>query len=282
MTNRTISLSPVLSIAAAWLLAMAVFLPAQAAERTKVEAFLQATGFDVALDSIALAAEDAPLMLGMRAEDFGFQWTRAAEEVFDTGRMRGMAVDLLEQTLSDALLNHAADFYASPLGLRLVAVENASHMEEDDEAKREEGERLLAGIRAEAPDRLAAIERMNGAIDSAGMGVRAVQEIQLRFLLAAAQAGVIEMRFDEDGLRELLRQDEDKMRASMEASALANSAWTYRDFTTSEIVAYAEALEDERMREVYDLMNAIQWEIMANRFEALALKLAGMTRGEEL
>jgi len=36
------------------------------------------------------------------------------------------------------------------------------------------------------------------------------------------------------------------------------------------------------MQEVYDLMNAIQWEIMANRFEALAVKMAGMSRGEEL
>ncbi|MDQ2088689.1 DUF2059 domain-containing protein [Marimonas arenosa] len=262
-------------------LVLGLTLPARAADRDKLVAFLQVTGFDVALDSIALAAEDAPMMLGMRAKEFGYQWKSAAEEVFDSTLMRGMAVDILEKTLNDALLNHAAAFYATPLGLRLVEVENASHMAED-EPKRAEGERLLAEITETDPERLAQIKRMNDAIDGAGLAVRAVQEIQLRFLMAAGQAGVIGRTFDENELRELLSQDEDKMRESMQASAMANSAWTYRDFSTEEIETYAAALEDERMQQVYDLMNAIQWEIMANRFEALAVRMAGMTRGEEL
>ena len=81
---------------------------ARAADRDRVEAFLQVTGFDVALDSIALAAEDAPTMLGLRAEEFGFQWKQAAEEVFERELMHGMALDILEQALSDELLSHAA------------------------------------------------------------------------------------------------------------------------------------------------------------------------------
>ena len=262
--------------------ALSLVAAAQAAGRDKVEAFLKVTGFDVALDSIALAAEDAPAMLGMRADDFGYQWKRAAADVFDTAQMREMALGLLEKTLSDDLLDHAAGFYATPLGLRLVEAENISHLHEDDDAKRKAGDALVDEMREGDPERMRMLARMNEAIDASGMGLKAVQEIQLRFLLAADRAGVLHLKIDEDELRAMLARNEQEMRASMAASALANSAWTYRDFSTGELQTYTEALEDERMQQVYDLMNAIQWEIMANRFEALATRMAGMTKGEEL
>ena len=281
MAYRAVWAAGLRAIAAFWIF-VTVVGAAQAASRDKLEAFLQITGFDVALDSIALAAEDAPAMLGITAESFGFQWTRAADEVFDSALMRGMAMDILEKTLSDELLGHAAAFYATPLGLRLVEVENASHMGEDNEAKQEASDLLLEELRQDDPRRVQLLERMNQAIDSTGMGVRAVIEIQVRFLLAASQAGVFELRIGEEELRALLAEDEDEMRTSMAASSLANAAWTYRDFDTDEVRIYTEALEDERMQQVYALMNAIQWEIMANRFEALALKMAGMSPGEEL
>ncbi len=269
-----------------WLLALLfISLTAQAgqaADRDRLTAFLGITGFDVALDSIALSAENAPLMLGMEADDFGYQWTRTTKQVFDSARMRAMALDLLEKTLSDELLTHAAAFYATPLGLRLVEVENASHMMEDDAAKKAQGEALIAAMKRDDPARLGLIGRMNDAIDSSGHGVRAVQEIQLRFILTADAAGVLRLRIDEADLRARMRESEDELRANLKVSALTNAAYTYRDFSNAEILAYAEALEDPRMAKVYDLMNAIQWEIMADRFEALAVKMAGMNPGEEL
>ena len=267
---------------AAILLVGAIAQAGQAADRDRLKAFLGITGFDVALDSIALSAENAPIMLGMQADDFGYQWTSTTKQVFDSAQMRAMALDLLEKTLSDDLLTHAAAFYATPLGLRLVEVENASHMMEDDTAKKAEGEALIEKMRNDDPVRLGLIRRMNDAIDSAGHGARAVQEIQLRFLMAADAAGVLRLRIDEEGLRARLRENESVLRKNLEASALANEAYTYRAFSNTEIEAYAEALEHQKMSKVYDLMNAIQWEIMANQFEALAVKMAGMSPGEEL
>lgn len=269
--------------AAAGLLALILLSGAgQAADRDKLQAFLKVTGFDVALDSIALSANDAPLMLGMEASDFGFHWSRISKEVFAQDKMHGMALDLLEKTLEDDLLAHAATFYASPLGMRLVEVENASHLVEDTEAKRKAGDLLIEQMQRDNPHRLAEIKRMNAAIDSSGHGVRAVQEIQVRFLMAASNAGVLRMKIDEQALRARLRENEGELRDSMKKSALAGAAYTYKDFTDAEISAYADALEDKRMVEVYELMNAIQWEIMANRFEALAGKMVGLDKGEEL
>ena len=144
------------------LVALVMILPdaGRPAERGQVEAFLKTTGFDVALDSIALSAGDAPRMLGIDAGAFGSEWTRLTKEVFDTGTMREMALDVLEKALDPADLAHAVAFYASDLGQRLVAAENASHMMEDDAAKQEEGRRLVAEMVRTGSGRLELLKRI--------------------------------------------------------------------------------------------------------------------------
>lgn len=263
-----------LGLAAVWLAG-----PARASERDRLVAFLEVTGFDVAIDSLALSAADAPAMIGMTPEDFGPAWPRITAEVFDSALMRDMALDMLDATLDAEMLGHAAAFYASDLGRRLVEVENASHMTRSDEAGRAEAEARAARL---PPDRRAVFERMNAAIDGSGMAERAMREIQVRFLLAAADAGLTEGGYDADLLRRLLAQGADEARAEMREAALAGAAQTYRDLSTDDLRAYARALEDPVMARVYELMNAVQFEIMADRFEALAARLGAVPPARDL
>jgi hypothetical protein len=218
-------------------------------------------------------------MLGLSASDFGLGWADLAGEVFDTGRMREMGLDILGQAMDDEMLSHAAEFYASDLGQRLVAVENASHLHEDDDAKRAEGEALLAQM---MPERAEVLGALNTAVDSAGTGVKAVQEIQMRFLLAASYAGVLESEIDEETLRAVLAEGEAELRESLRISALASAAYTYQSLSTEDLRAYVAALEHPTMARVYELMNAVQYEIMANRFEALALRMTDLQPAQEL
>ncbi|SDC09307.1 DUF2059 domain-containing protein [Ruegeria marina] len=262
------------------LLSLAV-LPARAADRTRIEAFLVTTGFDVALDSIALSSASAPQMLGLDAEAFGQQWRDLAGEVFDTDAMRSDALDILEETLSDDALDHAVAFYASDLGQRLVVAENASHME-DDELKQEAGQAIVSELVRHGSTRVEWLKRMNRAIDSSGTALRALQEIQLRFLLAASAAGVIELDMDTEDLRTLLRRNETELRNSLQISALAGAAFTYQAFSDSEVQTYTEALEQPLMQEVYELLNAVQYHIMADRFERLATRMAGLQPTQDL
>ena len=61
-------------------------------------------------------------------------------EVFDTDLMHAMALEILGTTLSDDLLVHAADFYASPIWANVWSkAENTSHMIDDDGLKSEAG-----------------------------------------------------------------------------------------------------------------------------------------------
>ncbi len=254
---------------------------AQAADRANVEAFLKVTGFDVAIDSIALSATSAPDLLGMNQGDFGAQWTTVAEDVFDTELMQNRALDILEATLEDDLLAHAAAFYASDLGQRLVEVENSSHMAEDEE-KELVGNAMLADLEAKDDPRIDLFRRMSVAIDPNDIGPQAMTEIQVRFILAASYAGVIDLRTDEDGLRALLNENAEEMAEAIETSSLANAAYTYRDFTLEELVEYTEALEHPDMMTVYELMNAVHFEVMSNRFEALALRMGDIQPVQDL
>lgn len=268
----------------AFILAMtlAFALPLRAADQGALERFLEVTGFDVALESIQLSADSAPEMLGLEADDFGSEWSRLVGEVFDTRLMHEMALDILGETLSDDLLDHAAEFYASDLGQRLVAVENKSHMAEDDGLKAESGAEIIAGLQRIGSPRVDILQRLNVASDVEGISVRAIQEVQIRFLLAAAVAGVIELQMEEPDLRAAMAAQAEQLGEQIAANALANAAYTYQAFSDDDLAAYAEALEHPKMQKVYTLMNAVQYEIMANRFEAIAARLSAMQPSQDL
>lgn len=255
---------------------------AEAPSRDKLEEFLEVTGFDVALESIRLSADAAPQMLGLEADDFGSEWKRLVKEIFETGLMHDMALDMLEQTLSAELLTHAADFYASDLGARLVVAENSSHMIEEDGLKTESGSQIIEGLTRIGSPRVGILERLNIASGGEETSLRSIQDIQIRFLMAAAGAGVIELQMEEPDLREAMRAQQDELRAVLRQNALEGAAYTYQAFSDSEMTTYAEALEHPDMKRVYELMNAVQFEIMANRFEAVAERLRLMQPSQDL
>lgn len=265
---------------AVWLLFGAGAVQAERVDR--LETFLEVTGFDVALESIRLSASTAPAMIGLEANDFGSEWTRLVDEVFDVDLMHDMALEILGATLEPELLDHAVAFYASDLGMRLVQAENASHMMEDDALKTEMGEQIAAGLVRIGSPRLEEINRLNAATGSEDSSVRAIQEVQVRFLMAAAGAGVIDLQLEEPDLRALLGTQEGELRLSLKASALSSSAYTYQAFSDDEITAYADALEHPDMGRVYELMNAVQFEIMANRYEAVAQRMSRLRPSQDL
>jgi len=90
------------------------------------------------------------------------------------------------------------------------------------------------------------------------------------------------LQMEEPDLREAMRAQADELGAQIAANALANAAYTYQSFSDDDLLAYAEALEHPEMQQVYTLMNAVQYEIMANRFEAVATRLAAMQPSQDL
>lgn len=258
-----------------------VALPAYAAERADIENFLTITGFDVAVKSIALGAESAPYMLGLEDQDFGQVWQKRAHETFKVEGMLTQAVDLLEDKLDQDALDHAVNFYESDLGTRLVEAENLSHFDDDD-LKEIAGQEIIAEMVKSGDPKIAYFQRMNAAIDPEGWGIKAVQQIQVRFLVAASRAGVIRQGLDEGMLWAQIAENETETRLAMQASAVAGAAYTYQGFSGDEIEAYTVALEHPKMQAVYELMNAVHYTIMGERFDALAQHLETLQPSEDL
>ena len=256
-------------------------MPAKAADRAKIAQFMAVTGFDVALETMRLSARDAPTMLGLDADDFGPSWSRLADRIFEPEALKNDALEILDNALEDNVLAHATQFYGSKLGQRLVTAENESHgLEfEDREA---EGVRLAQALSARGSPQPQYFLDMAESIGYVGATIKAYREVQVRFLMAASLAGLIDQRFDEVDLRAMLAQKDDEVRRAMAENLIVANAFTYRDFTDSEIEIYRDALAMPQMMEVYELMNAIHFTIMADRFERMALEMVNLTPTQEL
>jgi hypothetical protein len=256
-------------------------VPAKAADRVKIAQFMAVTGFDVALESMRLSARDAPTMLGLDADEFGLSWSRLADSIFEPEALKNDALEILDNALTDDVLAHATQFYGSKLGQRLVTAENESHgLEfEDREA---EGARLAQALSARGSPQPQYYLDMAESIGYVGATIKAYREVQVRFLMAASLAGLIDQRFDEVDLRAMLAQQDDEVRRAMAENLIVANAFTYRDFTDSEIEIYRDALAMPQMMEVYELMNAIHFTIMADRFERMALEMVNLTPTQEL
>ncbi len=255
-------------------------LAAQAAERDELRAFLEVTGFDVAITSMQQGAMAGPGLAGDAPDAFGDQWVRLAEEVFDPEVMLERALDMMAAVMPDELVSHGMAFYGSDLGQRLVQAENESHMTPDEERYRI-GEDLVAAMLDDNPGRAEDLRAMTNAIGGVDSSVRAVIEIQVRYLMAAA-ARTSEATYSEAELRAILAEQVPRMRENIEIYSLLGSAYAYRDFTDDEVAAYLAALEHPLMQQVYEVLNAVQYEVMAERYEALAARLDELSPQQEI
>jgi len=254
---------------------------AQAASRDELRTFLEVTGFDVAITSMQQGAMEGPGIAGDAPGDFGVQWSALAQRVFDPDLMINRALDMMEAVLPDDLVTHGQDFYASELGQRIVAAENESHVTPDS-VRHAEGETILQELGASDPGRIEDYRAMSNAIGGIDASIKAVLEIQYRYLMAAMAAGAIELNYVGDDLRALLAEQIPEMSQNIEYYSLLSEAYAYRDFSDEDMKAYRAALEAPEMRQVYEILNAIQYEIMAERYEALAGELANLAPQQDI
>jgi hypothetical protein len=262
-------------------LALGWGLAAQAADRAALRQFLEVTGFDVAIIAMQQGAMSGPGVAGDAPGEFGTQYIALAERVFDPDLMLARAVEIMEAGMPDALVAHGVAFYGSELGKRLVTAENESQVTPDDE-RYAIGETLLETMVEDNPDRVEDYRLMMDAIGGVESSVRAVVEIQVRYLLSAIAAGSVDIDYSESELRTLVEQQTPEIRRNIAVYSMLGAAYAYRDISDDDVHAYREALEAPEMRQVYELLNAIQFEVMAERYEALATELAGLTPEQEI
>lgn len=266
---------------AAVLLALVLPQLLAAADRESLRKFLEVTGFDVAIRSIQQGAMEGPALAGEAPSDFGRQYTELVREVFDPDQMVERALDMLETVLPDPLLTHAMAFYGSDLGQRIVEAENAAHMTPDEEKYRL-GEDLVRQMLAEDPQRFDLIQRLNEAVGGIDTVVQSVIEIQVRYLMAAQAAGATDFSLSEDELRQTLEAQAGEIARNIAYYGVLGAAYTYRELSDATLEAYVRALETPQMQQVYEILNGVQFQIMAERYQALGAALGELQPQTEL
>lgn len=252
-----------------------------AADRETSREFLEVTGFDVAITALQQGAMNGPGIAGSDPDAFGSEWVRLAREIFEPEAMIDETLDMMEAIMPQDLVDHGIAFYGSPLGQKLVAAENAAQTADPD-AQYAEGELIVTRLADENPARLNEYRLMADAIGGVDSSVRAVIELQVRYLTSAMAAGASDIQYSEEELRAILKGQEPQLRDSIQSSGVLASAYVYRDFTDEEVVEYREALEEPEMMQVYEILNGIQYEIMGDRYGKLAARLSDLAPQQDI
>jgi hypothetical protein len=132
------------------------------------------------------------------------------------------------------------------------------------------------------PDRLETFRALNAAIGSEETGQKAIVEIQLHFVMAAMAAGALPSGPSEDDLRALLAEQARAQAPRSEAYALISNAYTYRDIPDADLTAYLDALATDEMRQVYEILNGVQYQVMIERYELLGARLGDLKPQQDL
>ncbi len=268
-------------ICMAGLFVVVASLAAHAADRDKLRAFLVITGFDVAIESLQQNAMAGPGLAGGAPGEFGAEWVRLAEEIFNPSEMIERTIDMLEAVMPEDLVDHGAAFYASDLGQLLVEVENASYMASDAD-RYDEAENLVEAMVQSNSPRIQMFRDLGDAVGGVEQSVRSAIEIQYRYYLAAMNAGTIDLEMSAEDLRLVLESQADDIRQNVQIYSVLGSAYTYKDISDAVLGAYIDALMEPEMQQVYEVLNAIQFEVMAERYERLAAALADLAPQQDL
>lgn len=265
----------------AGLLVIMTSITAHATDRDKLRAFLVITGFDVAIESLQQNAMAGPGLAGDAPGEFGAEWVRLAEEIFDPSQMIERTIDMMAAVMPEDLVDYGAAFYASDLGQLLVEVENASHMTSDAE-RYVEAEKLVEAMMQGDSPRIQMFRDLGDAVGGVEQSVRSAIEIQYRYYLAAMNAGTVDLEMSAEDLRLVLESQADGIRQNVQIYSMLGSAYTYKDISDAALGAYVEALMEPKMQQVYEILNAIQFEVMAERYEDLAIALAELAPQQDL
>lgn len=256
-------------------------LAAPAADRAKVKAFMDVTGYDAVIEGLQQAAMAGPGLVGDAPQAFGEEYKLLAKEVFDPDAMKARALDILAAVMPDKLVAEGADFYASPLGQRLVKVENAAHLTPDAKVMAG-GAEVVAKLKTDDPKRLEMLAALNAAVGSEAVWRKAAVEIQVHFILAARAAGALPQGPDETELRAMLDEQLKEAAPRNAQLAVVSNAYTYRDISDADLQAYLDELKSPAMSQIYEVLNATQYQVMIERYETLGQRLGDLPPQQEL
>jgi hypothetical protein len=217
---------------------------------------------------------------GPKPEKLVDAWVVASEEAFDADRLVAAVGARMAGKLTDAELRELYEYFSSPLGLKVSALEIANAKAGDTKAREVEGERIFKDLAAKDPERLALYNRMLeglGAVDFAE-----VVTLNMTYGMVAGMFAAAETPVTDEAMLALVKQATADTRQTSEKVIQADTAITYRDLPNEELEKHVEFLETPAGARYYELSLQAVDQVLSeearefgNRlFEALGMRKA--------
>lgn len=171
----------------------------------------------------------------------GRNWRGAVEEIYAPDAMRARLIPALERELGrlpPAEVGQARDFFRSPLGQRIVALENSARLAQLDEDVKATSQQEAEALAIEDPDRFALLHRFIEANDLVEANVVGALNANAAFYFGLNAAGAFPEPLSEDEVLSDVAAQEDGIRQETADWIDAYLALAYRPLTDAELKAY--------------------------------------------
>lgn len=171
----------------------------------------------------------------------GRNWRGAVEEIYAPEAMRARLIPALERELGrlpPAEVGQARDFFRSPLGQRIVALENSARLAQLDEDVKATSQQEAEALAIDDPDRFALLHRFIEANDLVEANVVGALNANAAFYFGLNAAGAFPEPLSEDEVLSDVAAQEDGIREETADWIDAYLALAYRPLTDAELKSY--------------------------------------------
>lgn len=228
-------------------------------------------GFKEALDAISKAFHTAPDQIGGQPAPPALKeaWELAQEGAYDPNKMRAAIETALDGRFRPEELAALHEFFASPLGKAVTALEVASAANAVE--KKSEGKRLYADLQMNDPQRLdlygSMLDSLNAIDNSEAMA------LNMLYSMMAGMAASAKQPLTDEQLQGAVRLLTKNVRAELEQSIYASAAYTYRDLPIDDLKKYVEFLATPAAHRYYDLFMIELDKVVSSEAKAVGNRL---------
>lgn len=171
-----------------------------------------------------------------------------AEKLFGADAVLSDVRDRMTGQVTPAHLDAVIEFYSSPLGKKLVAMEVAASGSESQTKIETEGAALYADIQSNNPRRLKSFDRIEKAIRMEDMMSSMIMNMTYAMISGMAGTSMLPQQLTDDQIAALVNQQIQASRGLVRQFLNNFFAYTYRDATNEDLQGYADFAETEAGR----------------------------------
>lgn len=252
------------------------------AKEIETRELLDLLGYDTFLAGMSETLGQADDQIGGGDSAMALAWDMAAAETFQPGDMYEEISSAMDGRLEPAELEGAKTFLASPLGLRITALEEAAQAPGQSEILRREGQVILQRLIAEDAPRLDAYTRLIEALGAIESEVASAMNLNFAIYAGMSQSGRLPYELSESEILELVLSQQDMLRGLIQDQIYISFAYTYDDLSDEELDRYEGFLTSDAGQAVYNALQVVTEDVVGRRARLFGQRLVDFQGVQDL